>query len=805
MTDILFRKEFLGTARGLTFADTASVTWAFDKATNRLTATASGGGGGGPTALDDLTDVTITAAANGDILKYNGSAWVDDPLLGIPLLTDPGADRLLFWDDSAGVAAWLTLGTGLSITGTTIDVTFPAAPALDDLSDVNTTGLGTGDLLKWNGSSWVDDPVLGIGDLTDPGADRIMFWDDSAGTLEWLTIGSGLSITGTTISSSGGSFALDDLTDVTITSPVSGALLQYNGSAWVDGDVQSLSAEILADSPRGYWKLDGATTATDSSGNGYDMAEVGTVSQNFSALVPTTPSSTYAKWDDGANGFSITSNLGTSPPLTGDYTIEAVVCIPNFGASAVRIFAMSASGETEAANYQALFNVTTAGLLQNFWENGAGTNVTIDSGVQLYEGLTYHLACVKDGTANTVTFYVNGVKVRVVSYATEPSGGTSASLISTIGYDGTGNSGEAIMGHVAFFNSKLTDARIRVHAQAAGLFPIISGAAGSTDHGALGGLADDDHTQYGEVAGTETVSGVWTWTARIEAASSTGSIGIAAAPSYTFAGDTDTGMYSSNANQISFSTGGVSRLSILSNGQLTAYTALNTAATPAIGGDTDGNTGISWSAADTLALSTGGTFRATLTTTDLTLTVPVLGPAGSATAPTYSFSADPNTGMHNPGADNLYLATGGTARVLISGSDVSISLPTKFTASPASSLSGAILMTSSIPLMGIEETGAGTDEKVWDFLALSGQLRFRTATDAGAGNVDWLTVDRTGTTVDLITLVGTGVKLNGQVGFQGTAPIAKPTVTGSRGGNAALASLLTELANYGLITDSSTA
>jgi hypothetical protein len=33
--------------------------------------------------------------------------------------------------------------------------------------------------------------------------------------------------------------------------------------------------------------------------------------------------------------------------------------------------------------------------------------------------------------------------------------------------------------------------------------------------------------------------------------------------------------------------------------------------------------------------------------------------------------------------------------------------------------------------------------------------------------------------------------------------VAKPTVTGSRGSNAALASLLTALANLGLITDSS--
>lgn len=41
------------------------------------------------------------------------------------------------------------------------------------------------------------------------------------------------------------------------------------------------------------------------------------------------------------------------------------------------------------------------------------------------------------------------------------------------------------------------------------------------------------------------------------------------------------------------------------------------------------------------------------------------------------------------------------------------------------------------------------------------------------------------------------------VGFFSTNPIAKPTVSGSRGGNAALQSLLTALANLGLITDSS--
>lgn len=36
-------------------------------------------------------------------------------------LVDPAADRIIFWDDSAGVVTFLTVGTNLTITGTTLD------------------------------------------------------------------------------------------------------------------------------------------------------------------------------------------------------------------------------------------------------------------------------------------------------------------------------------------------------------------------------------------------------------------------------------------------------------------------------------------------------------------------------------------------------------------------------------------------------------------------------------------------------------------------------------------------------------
>jgi hypothetical protein len=53
------------------------------------------------------------------------------------------------------------------------------------------------------------------------------------------------------------------------------------------------------------------------------------------------------------------------------------------------------------------------------------------------------------------------------------------------------------------------------------------------------------------------------------------------------------------------------------------------------------------------------------------------------------------------------------------------------------------------------------------------------------------------------TKIGTGTSK--KIGFWGATPVVKQTVTGSRGANAALASLITALATAGLVVDSSSA
>jgi hypothetical protein len=75
-----------------------------------------------------------------------------------------------------------------------------------------------------------------------------------------------------------------------------------------------------------------------------------------------------------------------------------------------------------------------------------------------------------------------------------------------------------------------------------------------------------------------------------------------------------------------------------------------------------------------------------------------------------------------------------------------------------------------------------------------------------AGNPLMITAGATAANQIVITDIGGGIQFsNIKTGFNASVPIAKPTVTGSRGGNAAVLSMLAALSAYGLITDSTTA
>ncbi len=115
-------------------------------------------------SVNDLSDVVVTSATNGQVLKYNGTNWVN------------AADS----------------------TGTTIN-------SLDDIGDVTITSVSEGQVLKYNGSAWINS--------TDS--------------------------TGTSIN------ALNDIGDVTITSVSNGQVLQWNGTAWVNAEATATATTSI--------------------------------------------------------------------------------------------------------------------------------------------------------------------------------------------------------------------------------------------------------------------------------------------------------------------------------------------------------------------------------------------------------------------------------------------------------------------------------------------------------------------------------------------------------------------------------
>lgn len=225
---------------------------------------------------------TSSGIVTGGLFQPISSA--DLPAIPFPGLTDPGVDRIAFWDASAVAIAWLEVGSGLSIVGTTLTATGGAAVADGDYGDITvgssgavwTIDAGAVSLMKLDngaafsvvgvaggaaatradlavvattvaglltystsdGVAWIDNsggapgavitdgtkvlfgPIdlgepnmatgilpIGVGGtgaaLTDPGADRILFFDESVGAGQWLEVGTGLSITGTTLTATG--------------------------------------------------------------------------------------------------------------------------------------------------------------------------------------------------------------------------------------------------------------------------------------------------------------------------------------------------------------------------------------------------------------------------------------------------------------------------------------------------------------------------------------------------------------------------------------------------------------------------
>lgn len=210
----------------ITGGSIAGITWTGSIVTSGLTCT------GG-----SITNITDLAIADGGTGASSASGARNN--LGIGTLGTQDAFNVDITGGSI-TGVYINLPTGTIVGGSGITVarsgisfvistaSGDVSPALSGLTDVTITSVVSGNILVYNGNKWVNNTILA---------------------------GSGISVSRSGVSfiiatSGTASVALSGLTDVTISSPVSGNILAYNGNKWVNSGVNvnisgSLSSLIV--------------------------------------------------------------------------------------------------------------------------------------------------------------------------------------------------------------------------------------------------------------------------------------------------------------------------------------------------------------------------------------------------------------------------------------------------------------------------------------------------------------------------------------------------------------------------------
>lgn len=163
--------------------------------------------------LESLTDVTITSAVSGQILSWNGSAWINE---------------------NAPSSSY----------------------SLEQLTDVTITSSVAGQILSWNGSKWVNvnaptgDMTKAVYDPTNSGsvvnsqalngqsATYYLNRANQTGTQASSTISDFSTATNTLIQATN----LEQLADVSVASIANGQFLSWNGSKWVNVTLTTVTA-----------------------------------------------------------------------------------------------------------------------------------------------------------------------------------------------------------------------------------------------------------------------------------------------------------------------------------------------------------------------------------------------------------------------------------------------------------------------------------------------------------------------------------------------------------------------------------
>lgn len=546
---------------------TAGTNVTVDNSGDSIQISATGGGGSGG-AVDSVNGQTGTVVLDADDISDTTTAnkfvtAADKTVLSNTSGTNTGDQDLSGYATTASLATVATTG---SYTDLSSKPTIPSV--IDDLSDVTITTPSNGQVLKYNGTAWVNDTAsTGSGGTTLPADAAGWLHDDGSGTLAWTTptksdvgLGNVDNTSDATKNSAVATLTNKDLTSVTNTFPTFNQ--NTTGSAASLTTARTFRTNLASTATASF---DGTANVTPGVTGTLPVANGGTGAATLTGIVK--GNGTAAMTAVTAPSGALVGTTDTQTLTNKTLTTPKIDTIKDTSGSTIASLSATAS----AVNYVDISNAST-GFAPAITANGSDTNLNL-----FLRGKGSGSTIMADGSGNN-TFVGVGNGSSPVNYLTATNADTAnAPKLSALGSDtninlnlvskGTGTiqansvdvatvSGSQTLTNKTLSTGSTIDANVTVTEVLKKVYPVgsIYIATISTNPGTLLGFGTWVAYGAGQVLVGKASSGTFA-TAGATGGEETHVLTIAEMPSHTHGIDTYTGGINGGAILTSNNTG----------------------------------------------------------------------------------------------------------------------------------------------------------------------------------------------------------------------------------------------------------